>query len=200
LVQRSPPVGFSGPGAVSGGVDQLRGVADNAEGGKFDEFDSTGEEAFKAGSKIAFTVQPNADGFLYLVEEGTGPAGPKKWSALFPNPLDNNKSAQVTAGRVQSITPMKLDDNPGDEVIHIVWSKEPLTDLETLFAGEIAENIDGVFSDPAQQTVLTGFFHRNSTSPAERTFVNGAEPRVVLKAQGDLLIGSLILKHRSYGR
>lgn len=167
--------------------------------GTFEEFDSTGEEAFKAGSKVYFRVQPLQEGFLYIINEGMGDSGAKKWTALFPNPKDNNGSAQLAAGRQQEITGMTLDDNPGDEIIRFVWATDPVRDLEPLFQFEFKDGDRGVFADPAQQTALRDFFQRHRETPEDKIFDNGAQPRVTMKGRDGLLVNSLTIKHRKYG-
>lgn len=167
--------------------------------GTFGEFDSTGEEAFKVGSKIYFRAQPVEAGYLYIINEGMGENGVKKWTALFPNPADNNRSAQLVANRQQEITGMTLDDNPGDEIIRFVWAASPVSDLQPLFQFEFKDNDGGVFGDPAQQNVLKDFFQRNQETPEDKIFDNGAQPRVTLKGRGNLIVGSLTIKHRKYG-
>ena len=167
--------------------------------GTFEEFDSTGEEAFKAGSKIYFRVKPVEDGYLYIINEGMGANFTKKWTALFPNPKDNDRSARLVANREQGITGMTLDDNPGDEIIHFVWAAAPVGELVPLFRFEFADNDGGVFNDPQQQDTLKDFFRRNLRNLDNRIFDNGAQPRVTLKGRGNLLVGWLVIKHRKYG-
>lgn len=167
--------------------------------GSFDEFESTGEEAFKAGSKIYFRVQPSEDGYLYIINEGMGENGTRKWTALFPNPGDNNSTARLSGNKLQAITGMTLDDNPGDEIIHFVWATSPVGDLDPLFSFAMKNTRDGVLLDHVHQSSLTEFFQRNQEDPGGRSFVNGAQPRVNLKGHGNLLVGSITIKHRKYG-
>lgn len=167
--------------------------------GTFEAFDSTGEEAFKVGSKIYFGVLPAQDGYLYIVNEGMGENGMKKWTAVFPNPKDNNSSARLGTNRQQEITGMTLDNNPGDEIVHFVWAVDPVKELEPLFQFEFKDKDEGVFGDPAQQNTLREFFQRNQKTPENKILDNGAQPRVTMRGRGDLLIDSLTIKHRRYG-
>jgi serine/threonine protein kinase len=167
--------------------------------GTFEGFDSTGEESFKVGSKIYFGVLPVQDGYLYIVNEGMGENGTKKWTAVFPNPKDNNSSARLATNRQQEITGMTLDNNPGDEVVHLVWAVDPVKELEPLFQFEFKDKDEGVFGDPTQQNTLREFFQRNQKTPEDKILDNGAQPRVTIRGRGDLLIDSLTIKHRRYG-
>jgi hypothetical protein len=167
--------------------------------GTFAESDSTGEEAFKVGSIIDFRVQPVQDGYLYIINEGMGENGTKKWTAVFPNTKDNNgnRSARLSANRQQKITGMTLDDNPGDEIIHFVWAADAVRELEPLFQFEFKDSDGGIFADPSQQNALRDFFERNQEIPGNKIFDNNAQPpRVTLKGRDGILIGSLTIKHR----
>lgn len=167
--------------------------------GSFDEFDSTGEEAFKIGSKIDFRILPDQYGYLYLINEGMGKGNESKWTALFPNPVDNEKNSQLISNLSYQITGMTLDDNPGDETIHIIWTTEPAQDLEPLFRSEFYDNDRGVFADPEQQQQLKDFFQRYFNTTAALTFTNNPAPRITLKGRGKILIWDLRIKHRKYG-
>jgi serine/threonine protein kinase len=167
--------------------------------GTFAESDSTGEEAFRVGSIIDFRVQPVQDGYLYIINEGMGDNGAKKWTAVFPNTTDNNgsRSARLIANRQQKITGMTLDDNPGDEMIHFVWAADAVRELEPLFQSEFRDKDQGVFGDPTQQNALRDFFERNKENPEDKIFDNNAQPpRITFKGRGGILVGSLTIKHR----
>lgn len=167
--------------------------------GTFEESDSTGEEAFKAGSVIDFRVQPVQDGYLYIINEGMGEHGARKWTAVFPNTTDNNgnRSARLDANRQQKITGMTLDDNPGDEIIHFVWASDAVRELEPLFQFEFKDSDGGVFGEPSQQNALRDFFERNQAAPGDKIFDNNTQPpRVTLRGRGGMLVNSLTIKHR----
>jgi hypothetical protein len=93
---------------------------------------------------------------------------------------------------------MTLDDYPGDEIIHFVWAVDPVRDLDPLFHFEFTDTDAGVLAEPAQQSSLRDFFQRNQEDPKDKSFVNGSQPRVILKGHGDLLVGSITIKHRKY--
>jgi len=165
--------------------------------GAFDEFESTGEEAFKGGSKVYFSMRPAQTGHLYLINEGSGENNTKQWTALFPNPTNNSGSSQLAANKTQAITGMELDKNPGDEIIHIVWSKEILPELENLFQYEFKDDDRGVFGNPEQVDALVKFF-RDHPELGGRTIANGAKPRINITGHTDPIVSSVTIKHRNY--
>lgn len=166
--------------------------------GTFDEFESTGEEAFKGGSKVYFSIQPAQTGHLYLINEGSGENNTRQWTALFPNPTNNGGSSQIAAGKTHAITGMELDKVPGDEVIHIVWSKEIVPELESLFQYEFNDDDRGIFANAEQVDALVKFFREHPELSSGRTIANGAQPRINITGQTDLIVSSVTIKHRNY--
>jgi serine/threonine protein kinase len=163
----------------------------------FDEFDSTGEEAFKIGSKIGFRAHPNQAGFLYVINEGPGENGTRKWTAVFPNLRDNKESARLTAAQTMIVSETSLDRNPGNETLHIVWAESAVPELEALFRGAINAR-NAIFRDSAQQDALDKFFRQHPATAGE-VFDDSTPPHLILKGRGEILVGSLNLKHRKYG-
>lgn len=166
--------------------------------GTFDEFESTGEEAFKGGSKVYFSVAPAQPGYLYLINEGSGENNTRQWTAVFPNPVDNGGSSRLSANKTQAITGMELDKNPGDEIIHLVWAKDSVPELEALFQAESKDDDRGLFAKSEQVVVLSKFFREHPELSADRTISNGKEPRINIKGRKDLIVSSVIIKHRNY--
>jgi serine/threonine protein kinase len=166
--------------------------------GTFDEFESTGEEAFKAGSKVYFGIQPAQAGHLYLINEGNGENNTRQWTALFPNPANNGGSSQLAANKTQAITGMELDKNPGNEIIHIVWSRESVPELEALFQEEFDDDDRGVFANAEQVRALVKFFREHPELSGGRTTTNGAQPRINFTGHSDLIVSSVTVKHRNY--
>ena len=162
----------------------------------FDEFDSTGGEAFRIGSKISFRARPTQPGFLYVINEGPGENGARKWTAVFPNPEDNGGSARLAAGQTIPVSEIDLDQNPGNETLYIVWSADPVRDMDGLFLEAFAAR-NAIFRDPAQQKTLNDFFRQHPTLPVE-TRDDSSTPHMILTSRSDLMVSALILKHRSY--
>jgi serine/threonine protein kinase len=77
------------------------------------------------------------DGFLYILSESPSPNAPSTFSWLFPEPDYQGSSAAVKAQTVLSVpTPAKafivISPSPEADVIHFIWSKTPLENLETV--------------------------------------------------------------------
>jgi len=102
------------------GIVQLR--ADNTEA----EVDP--DTTFHSGDRVRFSFEPNIDGYMYVVQEGsTG-----KWNMLFPNPQINGGTNAVQHGQRVAIPRegwFKFDSSAGTERAFVFLSKEPLTSL-----------------------------------------------------------------------
>ena len=83
---------------------------------------------FQSGDRIRFAFEPNIDGFLYVIQQGsTG-----RWSVLLPHPLINGGRNTVTRFGEVAIPPegwFRFDENPGSEQVFVYLNKEPLTTL-----------------------------------------------------------------------
>jgi len=89
------------------------------------------DAVFHAGDRIRLAVETNDDGYLYVVNRGSSGT----WKVLFP-------SAEVKAGdnRIQRRTRFEIpsgytftfDEQPGEEKLFIVLSRQPEPDLEGL--------------------------------------------------------------------
>jgi hypothetical protein len=97
--------------------------------GDFTEVDSA--TAFRSGEKIRVTVEPNDDGYLYIVTRGSS----KQWNVLFPSPDIDGGNNRVTRNRMQTVPSKRsffFDDTPGTERVFIVFTRKPVPDLEKL--------------------------------------------------------------------
>ena len=132
---------------------------------------------FRAGDRIRFAFEPNIDGFLYVVLQGTS----GRWSTVFPHPqIFGGRNDVVGFGEVM-VPPrgawLELDDTPGTERVFVALSRER---IETL------PGADGAVSvvQPVDQETLNGLevydmglvFERTSTFVASTQEVYLAQP------------------------
>ena len=83
---------------------------------------------FRSGDRVKLSFESNIDGYLYVVQEGsTG-----RWNVLFPNPDSNGGRNTIRRGEEYVVPPdgwFQFDTNVGTEVLFVVLSKEPLSEL-----------------------------------------------------------------------
>jgi hypothetical protein len=110
------------------------------------------DEVFRSGDRIRLRVEVNGNGHLYIIHRGSSGV----WKPLFPsaeiaggdNRVEKGKSYEIPSGYV-----FTFDEQPGEEKLFIVLSRQPEPDLEGLIyslgdgkkAGEPASQQDGKF-------------------------------------------------------
>jgi hypothetical protein len=86
---------------------------------------------FHAGDKIQFSIETNGPGYLYIVSQGSSGT----WKPMFPSP-DIEDSTNYVEGFHAYTFPRKyrfvFDQQPGDEKIFIIFSRDAKQDFEQL--------------------------------------------------------------------
>ena len=129
-----------GPAAAAGGETPGASVAaDSAvnaglkyrilrRGPAGDAVEVDADTMFRSGDRIRFALEPNVDGFLYVIQRGsTG-----RWSVLLPHPQLNGGRNTVTRFVEVTIPPegwFRFDENPGSEEVFVYLSREPIDTL-----------------------------------------------------------------------
>ena len=91
-------------------------------------FEVDPDTVFRSGDRIRLGFEPNIDGFLYVIQEGTS----GRWSMLFPHPRIQSGRNDVARFREVAIPPagwFRFDDTPGTERILVYLSREKVTAL-----------------------------------------------------------------------
>ena len=89
------------------------------------------ETVFRSGDKIKVAVESNDTGYLYIAHQGSS----SSWMPLFPNQDTEAGDNRVRRNRryvVPGTGRFYFDEQPGNERIMIVLTREPVTDLEKL--------------------------------------------------------------------
>ena len=92
------------------------------------------DRTFRAGDRIKLQVEFNDAGFLYIIHRGSSGI----WKLLFPSPeiaggdnrVERGKAYEIPSGYV-----FTFDEQPGEEKIFLVFSRQPEADLEKLIYG-----------------------------------------------------------------
>lgn len=122
------------------------------EGEAFSVFTST---VLRNGSRVRLTITPLADGHLYLISEGAQPRpdGLPLFVNLFPSAAIGDGGSKISSGKAIQMPDKAdqwfvLDNQQGTEIVWLVWSPEPLTELEAL--RKFSNDTDkGAVNDPA---------------------------------------------------
>ncbi len=135
---------LSNPGAVDlyyadrrGPENEVAGSRPRNAGLKYRIFrrDSAGQPVevdpdttFRSGDRIRLTFEPNVDGFLYLIQQGSS----GRWSMLYPHPQIHAGQNGVSPFAEVTIPPggwFRLDETPGTERLLVYLSKTKVSAL-----------------------------------------------------------------------
>ena len=137
------------------------------------ESDVDPDTTFHSGDRVRFAFEPNIDGFLYVVQEGSS----GRWNMLFPNPQINGGVNAVQRGKTVSIPSQgwfKFDTSAGTERAFVFLSKEPLTSLPG-FKEPVTkmESVGASVVDDLKRSVQSrdSVFEKDSGSRGRSTFV-----------------------------
>jgi hypothetical protein len=98
--------------------------------------DNTGTEVpndtvFHAGDRIRFSVEANAPGYLYIVNQGSS----GNWKPMFPSAEIEDGNNRIEGWRPYTMPPksrLAFDSTVGTENLFIVFALQPESDLETM--------------------------------------------------------------------
>jgi hypothetical protein len=131
---------------------------------------------FRAGDAIQLTVQTNAPGYLYIVNQGSSGA----WKPMFPAPEFEGGNNHVDGFNTYTFPPRRMifDEQKGTEKMFVIFSRERETDFEKLIYSLQGNQV------PAPKPVAV------PEPPRSR-------PMVVMASVDDSVIGKL---RRTYSR
>jgi serine/threonine protein kinase len=157
------------------------------------EFESSGQEIFENGWKFRLNLESPQDGYLYLLNEGLGPANATTYNVLFPEAKTNGGSPRVTANQKLQTAWMRFDDQQGTEKFWIVWSASPVKELEAV--KEFVNEQDlGEIKDASKARAVRDFLNQQST-PRPEVAKDSAKKQTIVKGRGDTLVNLVELEH-----
>ncbi|MEP7213468.1 MAG: serine/threonine-protein kinase [Acidobacteriota bacterium] len=155
-------------------------------------FKSSGRQVFESGYKFSMVFRPDADGYMYIFNEGNDTQGKLGYYLLFPTPSINGGLAKVAAGQQIETARNTFSGTPGTEIMWIVWTANPNADLDAATDSAI-RNSGGV--TPEKATALQSFLAKYKADGADEDN-DPSEHMTVIKAKGDAIAHRFELKHR----
>jgi serine/threonine protein kinase len=154
-----------------------------------------GEINFEASYRIRMNVRSPQAGYLYIFNEGpVEQSRAVEYNVVFPTSSSNKGSSFLTAGhgvQIPEKTWLEFDTQEGVEKLWLVFSEDPVPDLET--AKEFASSqTKGLITDAAQNRVIQNFLAANAGNKPE---YEKGDTLTTLKARGKLLVYTLKLQH-----
>ena len=145
--------------------------------------DSAGDNVFRGGSWFQFNVRPIQSGALYLLDAGPGKNGSDEYHILFPlskDRLDPKLAADQTGQSFWN----QFDENTGVEKLWIIWSTQPLPDLDRIFEDAV-RNTKGVITK-ADHIAEVDIYLKKYTSAPPELVPDKLTKRTSLKGKGDI--------------
>lgn len=151
----------------------------------------TGNEQFRNGSKFRFVLIPEQSGALYLLDTGAAQNRAEAWYVLFPTPRNNQGSSQVNAGQPMEAR-IEFDNNPGNENLSIIWSAQPIPELEAICKEAAKTGFE--IKDVAQVANVKEFLSKHGSQEI-KVEIDPNKNQTTVRGGGDILIRKLVLKH-----
>lgn len=115
----------------------------------------SGDEMFGNGWKFKFNVAPVEGGYVYLLNAAPQSDGNTEWNVLFPTPKTNDGRARMSGQQKRTFGWYVFDEKPGQEKLWIIWSRQPIQELET--AVKAATKTALVIKEPQHLAAVTSF-------------------------------------------
>ena len=148
--------------------------------------------------RLKFTAPDR--GYLYLLNEAPKPEsdGRPIYHVLFPSSADNNSSAVIEANQTKQVPKENLigfGGNVGTEKVWIIWSINPIPELEAVKTLNNPKNPEGTIKDAKQTDGVKKFLDEHLTTKPQ---VNSDETskQIKLNFAGDMLAHKVELQHR----
>ena len=171
-------------------------VQRNRDGERLDPIRVPGEMIFEAGDLLALFLSNAEAGHLYIVNEGPTPSGGlPQYVSLFPTSTMNRGRALLEAGgevRIPRRGAFILDAEQGTEKLWVVWSREPVAQLEAI--GLDNEANLGEVRDVQTRRQLTEYFGAWDPEQVTQQRLEDAK-QTVLESPGEVLIHLIRLAH-----
>jgi serine/threonine protein kinase len=155
----------------------------------------SGAELFGNGWKFKFNVTPAEDGHLYLLNAAPQPDGGTEWNVLFPTPKNNGGRSKIDGGQKQTFGWYVFDDKPGQERLWIVWSRQPVSELEA--AVETATQTALIIKEPRQAAAVAELL-RPWENGLSAVTADGRQKRTVIRSGQATWAYLLNLRHDKY--
>jgi len=160
-----------------------------------DPFTQPGEMLFEADYQIRLNFRAPQSGHLYIVNEGpSGASTTPEFNAVFPTPTANGGSSLLSAEQIIQIpeqTWLKFDRQEGTEKLWLVFSNEPLPDLERI--GEFAgPRTQGQITDPSLNKFIQDFLRTHSDPKPD---YEKGDTLTTLKSTSNVIVYPIKLQH-----
>jgi serine/threonine protein kinase len=153
------------------------------------EFQSSGREIFEPGWRFRLNLASPQEGFLYLLNQEPGGG----YTLLFPLPSHKNGSAYIEANERLQTHWYVFDDQPGTEMLRLVWAAESVPDLER-FRELLTPTHKGRISNLDQIQAVREFLEQHAASQFE-SYQDQQNRQTRVRGRGHILVTLIDLEH-----
>lgn len=162
-----------------------------------DPFPSAGDIIFGNQWKFQLNLQPKQAGSLYVLSVGRGEKNTEEYNILFPLPESGKLNSTVTANQAVRSEWLVFDQHTGVEKVWIIWSSNPLPDLDSIFARAAQAEYLGEITGAEEIAKIQDYLRLYDAAKLE--VVSDKSTRMTsLKGHGEIIVGLLTLSHESY--
>jgi hypothetical protein len=160
--------------------------------------DSAGDISFGNGWKFKFNVRPSQPGALYLLNVGPGKNGADEYDILFPLPREGRLDPKLVGNQAMQSDWYRFVEKTGVEKLWIIWSADPLPDLDAIFGEAVRDKKDpGVISRADQIAQIDAYLKKYDSAHLEVT-ADKSKKTTSVKGHGDILVSLVQLSHEAY--
>ena len=153
---------------------------------------SAGNDIFGNGWRFQFNLTPNESGALYLLNVGPGKNQALEYNVLFPLYGAGQSNPVVKANEPFKSDWARFVDQTGVEKIWIIWSREPIAELDAIFSHASLEN-KGVITSASEIAKVQTYLDESKSSVVP----DKERKQTLVKGSGDILVSLVELTHEA---
>jgi hypothetical protein len=167
-----------------------------------EEFEVSPALVFRSGDRVRLRLEANQQGYLYIVARGSSGI----WKPLFPAPElgDNLIEARRSYALPSPGHTWTMDAQPGEETLFVVFSRQPVADLDTMIDGlrerrpatptpprvTLAKNIDDKFVEQYQTLYARDLVVEKIEAPRSAPVAAGELPAEARRNENAVYVAS----------
>lgn len=152
---------------------------------------SAGNDIFGNNWRFQFNLTPTETGAMYLVNVGPGKNNAQEYNILFPLPGVGQSDPKLEANKIFKSDWARFVDQTGVEQIWIIWSVQPLRELDEIF--KHASLTRGVITSSDDIAKLQTYLK----SPNSDVIHDKEKKQTLVKGTGDILVNLVELTHEA---
>ena len=152
---------------------------------------SAGNDIFGNNWRFQFNLIPGETGAMYLVNVGPGKNQAKEYNILFPLPGVGKSDPNLEANQTFKTNWARFVDETGVEQIWIIWSVQPIGELDEIF--KHASLTGGVITNADEIAKLQAYLKSSNSDVIH----DKEKKQTFVKAAGDILVNLVELTHEA---